>query len=343
MTSPQDTGMDHQNAWDEFEKLTLKDLNVKDEPVQGACSSCKEPTFSTDINEGYRVCKNCGLVGDINVDPTAEWRCFTSANGTKDSSAVRCGPSANPFFPEAQLSTVIGGASRQRLQRVHHWNSVSARERNISQTAKEFDQIAGIGLLGQRVVHTAVELYVGVYNVIEQHKTGSKRCSHRQGLKAACVYFSCKQIGCPRERKELAEIFALPIKVITKGINLFMDIMGEDFIKLSPLSARDFIPRYCATLELPFGYQARAVAVLEALEQNGHIVDLTPPGMAAGALFFVSELYGGGVTKKALRDKCKTSAVVVGKGYMIINEYRQAIVDHIASKNLPQLPDAKKD
>ena len=332
--------MEIEHVWKTFDKLklatTLPDSDSSDSSV---CRACGKTVFETDINEGYRVCKHCGVVGDINVDPTAEWRCFTLSNGTKDASAARCGPAANPFFPEGQLSTMIGGTSKQRLQKVHQWNSVTTKERNITQAAKEFEQVAGIGQLGQRVVNTALELYVGVYNMIEQHKSASKRCSHRQGLKAACVYFACKQTGCPRERKELAGIFGVEIKVVTKGINLFMDIMGSDFIELAPLRAEDFIPRYCTLLELPFSYQTKSLAVMEALTHVGF--DMTPPNLAAGALFFVSQSFNGLLTKELIHDRCGTSLAVIGRSYHLINQYRKDILEFLASKETPEaMPEA---
>ena len=50
------------------------------------------------------------------------------------------------------------------------------------------------------------------------------RGSNRHGIIASCIYKACILQGCPRSAKEIAHIFKLNIKHMTKGCKKFVKL-----------------------------------------------------------------------------------------------------------------------
>ena len=61
------------------------------------------------------------------------------------------------------------------------------------------------------------------YKTISETKIS--RGSNRIGIIAACIYYACKECNVPRSTNELAHIFDIDVKVMTKGCKNFTEIM----------------------------------------------------------------------------------------------------------------------
>ena len=67
-------------------------------------------------------------------------------------------------------------------------------------------------------------------------KTGSSiksRGANRKGIIASCIYKACSIQGCPRSTQEIADIFKIDTKNMTKGCKNFDTIIGERGLNLS--------------------------------------------------------------------------------------------------------------
>lgn len=288
--------------------------------VNPECKNC----FSTSLesSDGFIVCQDCGLASDVHIDSNAEWRCFSSSSGGKDLSNVRCGD--NTANSSQSLNTYVAAGKDKKQQRSHQWSSLTAKERNMFQIYKEFEQIGIIHDLPRCVVTTATDLYNKLYVEMEKKNFGVKRCNVRQGLKAACLFFSCKQNSYPRERKEIAEMLGNTPKIVTKGCNSYLDIMGIDHqVYMEPFRPVDFVLRFSELLSIPYPYQLKLRHLIEYVETLDSVADFTATSITCAGIYFLSEKYKLGITKSLLHQKCANSQAIITKTYNRLLDFKQ--------------------
>lgn len=324
--------MTDDDDWSYFSIETDKQESLEQQHEQlkkqeNVCTNCNTSLIKELINDGFLVCTGCGTVQNVFIDSSAEWRCFNTDNG-KDLSGVRCGDIANTLLPGTQLNTFIGGKDK-RLQRVHQWNNLSAKERNLHQIFKEFEHIGNIHNLPKGIIAFAADLYRRLYIEMENKNCGVKRCNVRQGLKSACLYFACKQMNIPRERKEIAEMLGSTIKVVTKGCNSFLDIMGGDFVKMDPFKPEDFVARFCQLLDIPYYYQSKLETIVKYVAKLDILSDNTPTSVASACVYFLSIEFSLAITKDDIHEKCGSSQIIITKTYNKIQVFREKILDNL--------------
>jgi transcription initiation factor TFIIB len=307
------------------EKISIEKYLKSQKQRDVICAECGEGVFEQHFSDGFEVCLNCGVVKEGIIDNSAEWRCFTNSAGGKDYSNVRCGDAASALFPETQLNTYIGGRDK-RLQRVHQWTNLTPKERNLHQIYKEFEQIGTNNRLGKNVIGCAADFYSQLYSEMENQNCGVKRCNVRQGLKAACLYFACKRMNTPRERKEIAEMLKTSTKIVTKGCNSFLDIMGGDFIKMDPFKPQDFVERFSQALDIQYPMQKKLERVVEYVAGLDELADSTPTSVTAACIYFLAVEQGLDITKGDLHEKCGSSEVIVGKMYSKFEPHREEML-----------------
>ena len=288
--------------------------------------------------DGFYICSQCGVAQDVHIDTGPEWR-IGSANGSTNVTGTgiqantgRCGEVASPLMPGTQLNTYIGKGGSARQQRVHQWYNVSLKERNMYKIYNEFQQVAAAASMSNDIVVCAVDLYRKLEVELESRNAGIKRCNVRQGLKAACVYYACKRLHRPRERKDIALMFDSTSKVVTRGCNMFLDVMGDEFINMDPVKPCDFLGRFCQLLGITYPDEMQIVKVITAVETMEVMSDNTPTGIAAGCIFFYSVQHNIGLNKVAIRDKCGISQTIVSRVYVKLcanREHILALVDKL--------------
>jgi transcription initiation factor TFIIB len=309
---------DIDSLWETFDRLTLS----WKEPPPPNCDCGSDATRT----EGYQVCVDCGRVLDLNIHEGPEWRTFSDGDRGRKPSVNRCGPPAHPILADSALSTCIAASpnvssASNRLRKVHQWNVMGPKDRHMLQMMRELEHLDAEGQLGSRVVAISVTLYEEVYRTLQAYTGTTKRCNNRVGLKAACVYFACRSVQCPRDRKEIATMLGAPVRIITKGINTFMDIMGGDFVQLPPLRAHDFVNRFSNALNLKYPYQSRITCVLDYCAEISTIRECTPISLVSGAILYVVKHYGLDVEKERIR-------IVTGSSVMVINRTLSALLQH---------------
>lgn len=269
------------DLWAKFDDLEIGDTAVEANVKE--CPECKEPIDKQSINNGYIVCDRCGGVLNAFIDTAAEWRTFSG--NSKGQDQARCSESKNPLLPDSfKMNTYIGDGPR-RLQRVHQWNNMSTRERMLHQMNKEFEEVTQSNGLPTVVYKSMCEYYYAVYNGLDERNYGVKKCNVREGLKAACVFYACKQHRVPREIKEIAKMLNMPRKVVTQGCNLFAEVMGDEFMKQAPFKPMDFAERYCAALGFSFQMTKIVKEMLEWLESRRLMHENTPPSVTAAVIY----------------------------------------------------------
>lgn len=195
--------------------------------VTGAqrCELCQDDANL--MNDGAEVvCTRCGTIVDIPLDQNAEYRWFSNdhgAGGTADPS--RCSFPVNHLLPESSLGTVILNQRQsplmRRIKRYHMWNLMPYRERTLWSVFESLTVRASNAGVGSAILDEAKELYAQL--------TASQICrgqTQRDAMLAACLWEALKRHDAQRLPKDVAEIFQLPLKSVTKGIKQFQHILS---------------------------------------------------------------------------------------------------------------------
>jgi len=187
------------------------------------CPSCEDGGTLTESGVEV-VCTSCGTIVDIPLDWTAEYRWFSSDSGGGGSDPSRCGFPINHLLPESSLGTVILNQRQspimRRIKRYHMWNLMPYRERTLWGVLESLSVRASNAGINTAVLDEAKELYAQL--------TASQICRgqpQRDAMLAACLWEALKRHDAPRLPRDVAEIFQLPIRAVTKGIKQFQHVL----------------------------------------------------------------------------------------------------------------------
>ena len=187
------------------------------------CPTCEDDTHLEDAGTEV-VCTKCGSIIDIPLEWAAEYRWF-SADSAASADPSRCSFPVNPLMPESSLGTLIhtrGSSSlMRRIQRYHMWNQMPYRERTLWSVFDSLQVRATNAGIGTAVIEEAKELYAQL--------TATSICrgqSQRDAMLAACLWESLKRHETPRMPKDIAEVFNISLKDVTKGIKLFQHLLA---------------------------------------------------------------------------------------------------------------------
>lgn len=166
------------------------------------------------------VCMRCGTIVDCPLEQGAEYRWFSSESGGTDPS--RCSFPINHLLPESSLGTIIlnGNSPVMRsIKRYHMWNMMPYRERTLWSIFESLQVRASNAGISTAIIEEAKELFAQL--------TATAICrgqSQRDAMLAACLWESLKRHDTPRMPKDIAEVFHLPLKQVTKGIKQFQTL-----------------------------------------------------------------------------------------------------------------------
>jgi len=186
------------------------------------CELCQNDS-AIEATASEVICTRCGTILDIPLEWAAEYRWFSADSGGSDPS--RCGFPINPLLPESSLGTVIlnqrSTPMMRKIKRYHMWNLMPYRERTLW-TVFEGLQVRAVNAgISTAVLEEAKELYAQL--------TASSICrgvSQRDAMLAACLWEALKRHDAPRMPKDIAEIFQLENRCVTKGIKQFQHILS---------------------------------------------------------------------------------------------------------------------
>jgi len=215
------------DLWPTLHKPTKGPIDEVDWSVQEtevSCETCKDS--SEVVTDGAEVlCMRCGSILDIPLELGAEYRWFSADSGSGGSDPSRCGFPLNPLMPESSMGTMIlaGDGSRcmRRIKRYHMWNLMPYRERTLWTIFEGLQVRASNAGIGTAVIEEAKELYAQL--------TATTSCRgqiQRDAMLAACLWEALKRHDSPRMPKDIADIFTLPLKHVTRGIKHFQSLLA---------------------------------------------------------------------------------------------------------------------
>ena len=314
-------------SFDELYK-TLDEMNDKDECKKEKCCGNIDNYIYTEAEIKCKLCDS--IIDDILNVP--EWR-YYGASDSKKSDPTRCGMPVNLLLPGSSLGTSINnkGNIYDRLSTRQNWNSMPYKERS---KYKVFMEISG-KCSGNKLPNIISETAKSLYSVISDTKIS--RGKNRKGIIAACVFNACKECKVPRSIKEIAKIFEMDPKILTKGCKNYTEISrlgksnfnrGQDS---ETITLDDFIERFCHNISV----HDKDIEIIKYISNKckslNLIYDNTPPAMAAGCIYLLIQLKNIDISKKKISENCNISEVTINKCYRKLYENKE-LMSEIQSK-----------
>ena len=97
----------------------------------------------------------------------------------------------------------------------------------------------------------------------------------------------------------------------------------SNFKKTEPI---DFIERYCSKLNMNNELINLAKFICRIIDRNNYLLDNAPHSVAAGIIYFISELCNINISKQDINKASNISEVTINKCYKRINEYKEQLV-----------------
>jgi len=198
-------------------------ISYIDSPSVQSCPTCDDESAVETIGSEV-ICVRCGTIVDIPLEQGAEYRWFSADSGSGPDPS-RCGFPVNHLMPESSLGTMIMSNNpsplMRRIKRYHMWNLMPYRERTLWSIFESLQVRAANAGIGTAVLEEAKELYAQL--------TASAICrgqAQRDSMLAACLWEALKRHGTPRMPKDIAEIFHIPLKEVTKGNKQFQNLFA---------------------------------------------------------------------------------------------------------------------
>jgi transcription initiation factor TFIIIB Brf1 subunit/transcription initiation factor TFIIB len=188
------------------------------------CDACDTDTHIQTQNDCV-LCTACGQIFENVLDQGPEYRWFSSDE--RGSDPTRVGAPQNPLLPESSLGTTMllrkhHGNAMRKIKRYHTWNLMPYRERNLWGIFEGLHVRAVNAGIGIGVLEEAKRLYAQLSILCVCRGT------QKEALLAACLYESLKRSGTPRRPKDIATIFQINIRYVTKGLKQFANLLDMD-------------------------------------------------------------------------------------------------------------------
>ena len=309
------------------------------------CSSCKSTNLYNDMTDGIIVCSDCGLkICDI-LDRSPDWNSINSSNDHNS----RCGCPTNFFFPQSSLGTKVTNGKYSRISILEKWSQMPYKERSRYEVLKYIENKCSSHDVSKPIIDNAKNLFNQLSKITTLSKDNKKkniiiRGLNRKSIIAACVYNGANLQGNPRTPKEIAEIFGITEKQVTKGNRKFRDIMTKENIvkNLKATQSSEYIDRkeYISLLKLETFQIDIAKKIAKNVKRLDIATDHQPASLAAGSVMLMANILNLNLSKKKISDTFKISQVTIIKTFRKIYPYRKVLISNDATDKILKL--AKK-
>lgn len=293
----------------------------KTENKEQMCEQCNTREYIVeDIAEGIIICTNCGNVLSEIFDTSPEWKNYSESG--KDLS--RCNGSTNYFLPQSSLGTTIACYSKCKIKMLQTWGAMPYRERSLNIVLKEIQNKCRSASIMKCIEDEAKILYK---NIMTESKI--MRCSNRKSLIAACVFYACKRKNKTRSPKEIAKLFDIKYKDMTKGCKIFLRLikLKQMNYEVNVSNAEDFISRYCRELHISNDLIDQTIKIVRNIKKLNIASSHAPYSIAVGSILLIIQLNNINIEKKILSEKFDISEPTINKTYKIVKKYKDIIFD----------------
>jgi transcription initiation factor TFIIIB Brf1 subunit/transcription initiation factor TFIIB len=219
----------------------------------------------------------------------------------------------------------------RKIRRYTEWQSSPHKEKTQHNEFQHITIIANNAGIPKIIIDEALRCH----KKISEHQTF--RGSNRDGIIAASVYVAFRIHDCPRTAKEIATIFNLDNTSATKGCKNAVCIINEiendmhnsektSFCKTRPEA---FIERYCTRLHVNSELTKLCQFIALRIEKNNLIPENTPHSIAAGIIYFVSQICSLNISKKDVNKISETSEVTINKCYKKLECIKEQLIPRV--------------
>ena len=279
--------------------------------------------------EGFLTCTNskCGIIYKDLVDQSAEWR-YYGADDNQNSDPTRCGMPINPLLQESSFGCKVlcAGATSyemRKIRRYTEWQSMPYKEKS------QYDEFQRITVMSQNagIPKSIIDDAVRYHKKISEYDL-TFRGDNRDGILAASIYISCRINDFPRTAKEIATIFHLDVTSATKGCknalviinNLEKDLDNKDKTSFCKTKPEAFIERYCSKLNINTELTKLCKFITMKIEKMDLMPENTPNSIAAGVVYFITQICKLNITKRDVRNVSEISEVTINKCFKKIEK-----------------------
>ena len=319
---------------DNVEKAHKKTIKcVFDSEKNDFCDACGTLLYINDDN--FMTCSNtkCGKLFKNILNTSAEWRFYSSNDSSAGSNPSRCGMPINPLLEESSYGCSVSNAygssyEMKKIRRYTEWQSMPYKEKSKYDEFEKIKSLASLAGIPKIIIDTALR----THSKITDEKTF--RGDNREGVILASVWISCSINNVPRTIDEVAEMFNLDSTSATRGCKNAMfilrklekDMLNNEKSILKQTEPIDFIERYCSKLNMNDELIRVATFICMKISKNNYLLDNAPHSVAAGIIYFISEIFNINITKQDIHKASNISEVTINKCYKRIQDYKDKLV-----------------
>ncbi len=294
------------------------------------CDTCDNYLNFSD--DGFLICTNakCGIIYTDILDQGPEWR-FYGADDSNSSDPTRCGMPINPLLKESSYACKVLQSSSssyemRKIRRYTEWQSMPYKEKS------QYDEFQRITMMGQQsgISKYIIDNAIIYHKKISEHKTF--RGINRDGIIAASIYISFRINNTPRTATEIAKIFNLDKTSATKGcknacniINIIENNTNEKTI-LCKTNPEAFIERYCSKLNINIELTKLCLFIAKKIQKVNAIPENTPHSIAAGIVYFVSQVCELNLSKFDVHNISEISEVTINKCFKKLQTIQENLI-----------------
>ncbi len=269
------------------------------------CSDCGNKNMILDESRAEIICNACGLViSQKIIDAGPEWRAFSSDELNKK---ARVGAPSTLTLHDKGLSTIIGWKNKDAfgknitpkmkadVYRMRKWNvrtrTNKSIDRNLAHAMNELDRFSSQLNLSKDIKESSAYVY---------RKMANKNLIRGRSIEAmliASIYLSCRLNRIPKTIEDFLEFASVDKRKIARCYRL---ILQELKVNIKVSSPTNFVPRFCAELNLSGRTQNRAALILELAKKSRLTVGKAPTGLAGAALYVAAIQEGEHRTQKEI-------------------------------------------
>ena len=297
------------------------------------CDHCNFKLEYSD--EGFLSCTNnkCGIIYKDVLDQSAEWR-YYGADDNQTSDPTRCGMPTNPLLEESSFGckvVSIGKTSYEtrKLRRYTEWQSIPYDEKIMYDEFQRIIIYAQNAGISKKIVDDAIKFH----KKISAHEH-SFRGDNKSGLIIASIYISFRINKYPRTAKELASMFHVDVGIATKGCKTALSILNDlecdslddektNFVKTTSI---DFIERFCSRLNINSELMQLCKFISSKIESENLMQSNTPNSIAAGIVYFISQLCRLNITKLDIKNVSEISEVTINKCAKVLEDMTSKLI-----------------
>ena len=314
---------DYINQINNFSENNKNKNELNKKKPKNNCEYCGE--IDSLMNDGEMIVFTiCGSENNRIIDYNPEWRFYGSDDNKRNSDPNRCGMPNNQIISESSLSTVILGHGFEIYRKLNSWNGLTYKEKSMISILNKIAAKANIGNVPQSIIDATMKMY----QIIS--KDYIKRGTSRESLIAACFFNALKDNGLIRSNEEVAKLFDIKSKKLSKGCNEFAELMfakDKNYVKnMRPIEPKDLIERFCSLMDLDEKYIKIGAIISNRVDKFGICQENNPKSIAVGCIYFMSQNYDLGFSKKEIADHCHTSEVTVSNTYNQMSKFKKYLL-----------------